>query len=439
MLVSDIRLVSSEGQCELQALVKSNAARKSFLLRYRFPSAFEEFVSTENGNPFLPALLLPAMKLHEPLEIPVPVSSRLLRSVHEIQRIFERWDPTLSEVQIKAPIREKQYSEVPAASNRGIFFSCGVDSFYSLLRNVQNHPADEEAITHLIVVHGFDTWFAKRSELFEAIAGNTSRIARELGKKVIPAATNLKDFGDRFVPWDSHYHGAFLASMGLALENLFEKIYIASSHNCDQLFPWGSHPILDPLWSTERLSFVHDGSETRRIDKTRYISQFPIVLQTLRVCNVRSYTRNVYNCGSCEKCLRTMIGLHVAGALQKCTTLPHFIDVRLVRNIAVSTPNTRTFTEELVNSLGSSEADLAMRSALEEGLSGDTGPMVRRRLFTIMTHLMVMYLPPLLPIWTRVQQALTRQSAGTAARKPREPHEPQLQSSPNRRGVSERI
>ncbi len=266
---------------------------------------------------------------------------------------------------------------------------------------------DREAITHLIVVHGFDSWFEKRSELFETIVGNANRIARELGKKVLPAATNLKDFGDRFVRWDTHYHGAFLASIALALENGFERVFIASSHNQDQLFPWGSHPILDPLWSTERLSFVHDGCEIRRVDKIRSISQAPIVLSTLRVCSVRSHIKSVYNCGSCEKCLRTMIGLHITGALQRCTTLPHSVDARLVRNIYVHDRNTRSFTDELVNSLGSSQMDLAIKSALQEGLSGERGPMARRRLVSIITQLLVMYLPALLPAWKKVQQAVT--------------------------------
>jgi hypothetical protein len=298
--------------------------------------------------------------------------------------------------------------QMSRASNRGIFFSCGVDSFYSLLRNIRDHPNDREAITHLIAIHGFDTWFEKRSALFDTITENASRIAHEFGKKLLPAAANLKDFSDRYVRWDSQYHGAFLASVGLALENGFDRIFIASSHSQDQLFPWGSHPTLDPRWSTERLSFVHDGCETRRVDKIRFVSQSSIALQTLRVCNVRSYTRNVYNCGSCEKCLRTMIGLHISGALQRCTTLPHSIDARLVRNISVLDQNTRSFTEELVNSLGSSRTDLALRSALEECLSGDGGLMVKRRLFTIITHLLVMYLPPLLPAWTKVQQNLTK-------------------------------
>ena len=414
LLVSDVRVVSSGGECELQARVRSDASRRPFLVLYRFPRGFEGFVSAENGDPFIPALLLPAMKAHEPLEITAPVSPTLLRSVDAIQRIYRSWDPALSEVKIKAPVREKPLQRAQERSRVGLFFSCGVDSYYSLLKNVQEHPADEETITDLIVVHGFDIDFGRRnSELFRALLTNSEKVAHDLKKNALPVATNLRDFGGRFVDWRALYYGAFLASIGLALENLFERIYIASAHSQAQFAERdrrgmleGSHPMLDPLWSTECVSFVHDGSESRRIDKTRYISQFPIVLQTLRVCIIRSYGGGPYNCGLCLKCLRTMIGLHVAGALQKCTTLPHSLDVELLSNMWISDQNARGYLEELVKSLGSSEKDLAIRSDLQQLLSGAS--TIRRHILGTTTYLLSVYMPFALPAWNKAQRTLAR-------------------------------
>jgi hypothetical protein len=86
--------------------------------------------------------------------------------------------------------------------------------------------------------------------------------------------------------------------------------------------------VLDPLWSTETLTVVHDGCELNSIDKTATVAQSPLVRATLRVCP--GYGPG-YNCGRCLKCLRTTIDLLVAGVLEDCPTMPHEIDAERLR------------------------------------------------------------------------------------------------------------
>ena len=406
MIASDVKIASYKGWCELQAQVKSDTAKKPFLLRYCFPPSLKESVSSENGDPFLAALLLPAMKLHETLEIPAPVSPKLLRATDEIQALCSSWDPSLSKVRISAPVWEEENSLTFRPPRNALFFSCGVDSYYSLFKNVRDHPDDEETITDLIVLRGFDNPFGPRdTSVFGSIVTNARTVSRQLQKNALPVATNLRDFAIRFVPWDRLYHGAAMASVALALENVFHKTYIASSFR-RRLFPWGSHPALDPLWSTERLSFIHDGREARRVDKIRFIVQFPIVTDTLRVCTLRPFPGNVYNCGLCEKCNRTMVGLHLAGALERCRTLPHSIDLRVLRSIRIP-EELREFTEELVTDLGSSKTDLAIGSALEEALSVSARSRPARAFFSRFLPVAA-YAPPLLRLWVRLWRALRR-------------------------------
>ena len=170
MIASDIKIASYKGWCELQAQVKSDTAKKPFLLRYCFPPSLKEFVRSENGDPFLAALLLPAMKLHETLEIPAPVSPKLLRATDEIQALYSSWDPSLSKVRINAPVWEEENSLTFRPPRNALFFSCGVDSYYSLFKNVRDHPDDEETITDLIVVRGFDNPFqARRPSAFRTV------------------------------------------------------------------------------------------------------------------------------------------------------------------------------------------------------------------------------------------------------------------------------
>ena len=165
----------------------------------------------------------------------------------------------------------------------------------------------------------------------------------------------------------SMYHGAALASVALAVGGLFRRIHIAASTTYDQLYPLGTHPVLDPLWSTEGLSFVHDGCEADRIAKTRLAAQSPLALDTLRVCP--GHTPE-YNCGRCIKCLPTMLDLLQAGALGNCRTLPHEIDVPSLRRMLRE--HRRAINEEnyrrRLASLEPSPANADLRAALAEAV-----------------------------------------------------------------------
>ena len=160
----------------------------------------------------------------------------------------------------------------------------GVDSFYGLLKNVRDHPQDEESITHLLAVQGFDVDHVRQGLEFSPIKfDRLSSVAQVLSKTLVPVATNVKTISEPFASWGMS-HGAALASIALALGGMFRQVHIAASTSYDLLYPWGSHPVLDPLWSTERLAIVHDGCELGRIDKTRMIAQSQLALDTLRVC-----------------------------------------------------------------------------------------------------------------------------------------------------------
>jgi len=174
----------------------------------------------------------------------------------------------------------------------------------------------------LIFVHGFDITLANRS--LRAQASRAAReVARELGKNLIEVETNLRSFSDSLVNWDQ-YHGSALASVGLLFQHLFGEVLIPASATYADLYALGSHPLLDPLWSTDITRFEHDGCEASRVDKSAYISNSETAMRLLRVC--WSNPSSAYNCGRCEKCRWTMLNLHAAGALGRCRTLPKTLD-----------------------------------------------------------------------------------------------------------------
>jgi hypothetical protein len=330
MQVSDIRVVQRGDEYELQARVRSEAnSFDPFVLWYRVPCRYGKFLDLENGDPFVAALLLPAMATGETLKIPVPVSPILLRSVLEIQSILHCFDARYSRIEVRAPVRSRPIRS-DSEGQTGLFFSLGVDSFYSLLRNAEDHPRDEAAITYLIHIHGFDLLRGgSDSEFPPTMLERSEAVARETGKSLLPVVTNLRSVSARLADWTMN-HGAALASVALALGSMFRRVHIAASTTYDQLYPWGTHPVLDPLWSTERLMVVHDGCDVNRIDKTHFIADSSVVLETLRVCPGYG---SAYNCGRCVKCLPTMIDLLLAGVLHRSGTLPHDIDPEALRHV----------------------------------------------------------------------------------------------------------
>ena len=88
----------------------------------------------------------------------------------------------------------------------------------------------------------------------------------------------------------------------LFLEPQFHRVFIPSS--TDYLHPgtWGSHPFSDVLFSSSRMDVVHQGAERTRYEKTAYISEKPLALETLHVCwrGQDQTGQDDSNCGRCQ-------------------------------------------------------------------------------------------------------------------------------------------
>jgi hypothetical protein len=328
-------------------------------------------VDAANGDAFVPALLAPAMVLGEDLQIDAEVDSTLLRQMDQAQRIMRCWQPKLAGVKI-APRAQVRRSARADGGREGLFFSMGVDSSYSLQKNVEAAAAGGRAIEELIVIEGCDMYLWE-SARFPALLRRITLVAEALGKEVLHVTTNLRDFSDQIADWVTLYYGGALASTALALGSHFRRVQIAAAQTYRELVPSGGHPLLDPLWSTGSTIFEHDGLEATRLDKIRFIARNPLLIRHLRVC-ATDHERDIYNCGECEKCLRTMIGLHVAGVLESCETLPHEIDPKKVRRLTVKNRVARGYMQALVEALGATRKDAAIKAALQHSLSQAAQP-----------------------------------------------------------------
>jgi hypothetical protein len=211
-----------------------------------------------------------------------------------------------------------------------------VDSLHTFLKH-------EQEITTLVYVHGFDVDF-NDDTLRKKVSDALRAFAAKTGKSLIEVETNLRDFTDQYGDWGEKIHGAALASVALLLDSLLERIYIPSSYAYSELFPWASHPLVDPLWSTETIQIVHDGCEATRFEKVMSIAGDDRALSTLRVC--WENRNDAYNCGECEKCLRTMTALKILGALDRCPTFQTPFDQASIRRFELKSHGAGLFWKD---------------------------------------------------------------------------------------------
>lgn len=306
--------------------IRLSAATGPATVSIRAPSGVA--LADHRADATLAATLLPAMRMGVDLTVDGPVSSRLLEGARTVQDVFWTWDRTLRptepwyrRVEVTAP--PAGAGESSPGRGTAAFFTGGVDSFYTAL-------VHREALDGLVFVHGFDVPLGD-TRLRAEISRRIGDAAATLGLPLIEVETDLRRLGDDTgVPWPD-YHGAALATVALLLAPGFSRVLVPATHTYGHLEGLGSHPLIDPLWSTDEVRIVHDGADATRVDKLRTLAGDAAAREHLRVC--WENPGGVYNCGRCEKCVRTGAAIRIAGAEGQFPTVapPSLRDVASAR------------------------------------------------------------------------------------------------------------
>ncbi len=294
-----------------------------------------------SGNALFTAALIPAMRAGEPLSIHAPVSPFMLTSWEPLNGVLSAWHDCLHPVALHAPASAPPHR--PNRRRSACFFTGGVDSCYTLLKH-------RDDIDTLIYVYGFDLPL-EDSELRQTVSRKLHEAAASFGKQLIEIETNLKHLFEHFIErgWGTITHGSALATIAHLLQHEFDMVFVPASGHYSTLKPWGSDPLLDLLWSSESLRLFHDGGEATRFGKARQISQSPEAMGVLRVC--WENRNGAYNCGSCEKCLRTMLFLEALGKQDACHTFDRKPRFDRLAAMNLETPFLRSFYFEALEEM----------------------------------------------------------------------------------------
>jgi hypothetical protein len=323
-------------------------------------------------SPFLAAVLLPCMKTREDIYIDGPVSRKLLQNTKKIMFLVEKWNVGLKRVKIKAKSITDDRALKPKRT--GVFFSAGVDSFYTYLKN-------KRTVTDLVFVHGFDIPLPN-TDLFRKTKRIISKIADDEKRNAVFVKTNIAEVVEKKLVWD-FAHGGALAAVALFLRGMMKKMYIAGAVRKDKLFPYGTHPQLDKNWATEKMHITHDGTEYCRLEKIMHrVGKSPLALKYLHVC-----TQNIkgkYNCSKCFKCLTTMIELVCSRTLAKSKTFEHNINLQDVKNMYYDYSLLYNILGEAnLEELIKQKRETDLQNAIAESLRNSKKPRIMKKLFNL--------------------------------------------------------
>ncbi len=339
---------------------------------------------TISPHAFLLGGIIPALHFGEKrLQIEGDICSELIHGLYKVMQILNHWyrKPQGSLVLIEPKSQFCLEKKIPSRS--AFFFSGGIDS-YSILKENRDHYRQEHPrfFRDGILVFGLELDDKKR---FNHVLEELKAAAKEVEINLVSISTNLylvfrpEDEADHFRFWIDEFGGAGLAAVAHALSDLYTDVSIAGNCEPDLLAPWGTHPILDPGFSSHNLTIRHEGISTSRLAKTRSIANWKPALHHLRVCNrYREYRPGRLNCGKCEKCIRTMLELLAAKALEKTDAFPSkTISAEQVRRrVTIGNPFHEHFYSELIEPLkeiGREDLVKPIESKLKAYRRGDHG------------------------------------------------------------------
>ncbi|MCG8686476.1 MAG: hypothetical protein MI892_16475 [Desulfobacterales bacterium] len=287
-----------------------------------FIKTLPEFTKGFGVNPdaFLVGCLLPALHLGEKrIFVEGQIDPFLKEGIAVAMNILSHWtDGRYAPIPIEASVRNHvQELTQPRA---GMVMSGGMDSLAALRLNRLNYPEGHPAyVKDSFFLHGFDIGGVvergMKYHVFDRAIEAISKITDDAGTTLIPVYTNIRHLCDERELWLDSFFGAVLAAMAHSFAGRVNLMFIGSSYDIPNLHPCGSHPLLDPEYSSYAMRIRHRDYELSRLEKIKIVSGWEAAFQNFRVClaNVPDHL----NCGKCEKCVRTMTELTALGLLHK--------------------------------------------------------------------------------------------------------------------------
>lgn len=318
MKIENLRSEQKNNRTRVAATVSwEDCDRKNQEIYFEIDEEFAKDLSC-NANAFLVACVMPAMRYGERrVFIDSVICPELRKNLTTAMRLVCHWYDWYELDHNVVLIEAKAMSDgrsVHTLEREAFFFSGGIDSFATLRSNRLNFPLEHPgSFKDGLLVQGIQP---EIDEVFEHVKSSLSVVAQEAGITIVPVSTNIRYLYDDWSFWVDEFEAAVFSAVAHAFNSRITSATIATSYDLPNLHPHGSHPMLDPNYSSRDLRIRHDDVTISRFAKTKLVADWDVALQHIRVCNSPK-PHDTLNCGKCEKCVRTMLSLIALGVIDK--------------------------------------------------------------------------------------------------------------------------
>lgn len=355
LVLSDLRHEQTGRDASASMLVRRDGQDLGRLVLRRHGSGLDEIDPTATPFVAIAAVLGTTQEMDVRIEGPVDEAARIGgERAGVVLGGWFGWRPA----RITAAARAAAATPSPSV---GLLFSRGLDSMATYVRH-------RDRIDTLVSLDWHDPPYA--TEGTSAIWRGTETAAIEAGLPLIRVSTNAREFLDPVAAWEIA-HGSVLGALAQLVSPSVGELLKAGSFPPGREAPSGTHPGLDPLWSSSSLRIVYDDGGGGRNEKAALVAGTRFCSRNLKVCFERPGDGN---CGRCTKCLLTMTNFYIAGRLDAVRDrFDAPLSPQAVREVAIcGTPPTPTNCALILERLA---ADDPLREPwermLEQGLARD--------------------------------------------------------------------
>jgi len=308
------KIVNTGSHSILQAHITIESKRD--LVWFKVSKEYGEYLCYERGDAFLIAVLNYAMRNKYDVVSEAPISEDLYYNLETyLIDALCAYNPSFYRVKISAQVES---SKIISENAVGTGISCGVDSLHAVCcqtgTKFQNHN-----ITHLMFNNvGSHGEGDVARELYLKRIDSPLKFAKEYNYKFVATDSNIMDVikQDHF---KTHTYSSIFAVY--CMQKLFSVYFYASAGykyheftliDKKQICP-GSYEMFSlPIFSTNSIRIYSEGENISRMEKIKTLVNYAPSYKYLNVC-----LRADDNCGICEKCIRTLLAIDAAGAIEK--------------------------------------------------------------------------------------------------------------------------
>lgn len=263
---------------------------------------------TDLSDPWLNILIFKMMEIGGDFFITGTVSKSLISNLEMFSVVWNKWRPD-----IYKPIRiipEKTIIDKIRVKNNKLIttFSGGVDAAYTAYKYAKNlQNGREYKYDTCVIIHGADIPLKDKSR-FDMLYKSSKKMTDDLKLKLIPVLTNYRDY--KTEKWGYEF-GAVISGV---LSFFSKKFAFGAATDADIsnfVCPWGMNLITDQFLSSYNFKFISDGIEHSRIERINIIKKWDAFINNMHVCWQNK--DGLYNCGNCEKCVRTKLEFLATG------------------------------------------------------------------------------------------------------------------------------